>query len=291
MQSFKLVSMMAANADPFYRALAGWLNRRLGVEITVEDRVPWRERERMLDRGDAHVGFLCGLTYVRKIDGAGPELELLAAPVMEGRRYAGRAVYFSDIVVHRDSVFRSFDDLRGASWLYNEPGSHSGYTLPLCHLARRGEYDGYFRRAVQSGSHQESLRLVAHGHVDAAAIDSIVLKRERLLGSSAAMSVRVIETLGPSPAPPAVVHPSVPAAVRARLARLLTTMQDDALGREVLRSAGTSRFVPVSDSDYDSIRHAAAVAARARWCSRIRRESGGGRVAASRTLASSATTG
>jgi phosphonate transport system substrate-binding protein len=193
-------------------------------------------------------------------------LKLLAAPVMGGRRYVGRAVYYSDIVVRRESAFRSFEDLRGAAWSYNEPGSHSGYTLPLSHLALRGERDGYFRRAEQSGSHQVSLRLVAIGRVDAAAIDSIVLERERAVGSLAAAAVRVIETLGPSPAPPAVVHRNVPAKVRARLALSLTTMHDDASGREILRSAGMSRFVAASDSDYDSIRRTAAVAARARWC-------------------------
>src|SRR5437867_10503703 len=48
----------------------------------VEDRVPWPSREQMLDRGDAHIGFICGLPYVWKADSAAPQVELLAAPVM-----------------------------------------------------------------------------------------------------------------------------------------------------------------------------------------------------------------
>jgi phosphonate transport system substrate-binding protein len=266
MHHLRLVSMMAANADPFYRALTGWLSRRGALNVEIEDRQPWRQRQRMLDRGEAHIGFLCGLAYVRRVDGLGPPLELIAAPVMEGRRYAVRAVYFSDVIVHRDRESRSFEDLRDATWSYNEPGSHSGYTLPLCYLGRRGESNGYFRRAVQSGSHQHSLWHVASGRVDAAAIDSVVLERELALGSAAAASVRVIETLGPSPAPPAVVHASVPAAVRATLRELLTTMRDDAVGRRILRMAGVSHFVPVSDRDYDPIRQTAALAAQVRWC-------------------------
>jgi hypothetical protein len=44
---------MADNMDFFYRLLADWLSRYAGVAIEVEDRVPWRERERMLQRGEA----------------------------------------------------------------------------------------------------------------------------------------------------------------------------------------------------------------------------------------------
>jgi phosphonate transport system substrate-binding protein len=265
MHCLRLVSMMAANADPFYRALAEWLTRRSGLDVRIEDRVPWQQRERMLDRGEAHIGFLCGLAYVRKADGAGPALELLAAPRMRGPRYAARAVYFSDVVVRRDSRFRSFDCLRGATWAYNEPCSHSGYTLPLSHLARLGADGGYFRRVVASGSHQTSLRIVASGQVDAAAIDSIVLERELALSSTAAASVRVIATLGPSPAPPAVIHPSVPRSTRALVRDLLTTMHDDADGRAVLEAIGMVRFVAVSDGDYDPIRTTDAAASRVRW--------------------------
>jgi phosphonate transport system substrate-binding protein len=271
MNRLRLVSMMAPNADPFYRELAGWLARNSGLNIEIEERMPWQARERMLDRGEAHIGFLCGLAYVRKIDGAGPELELLAAPVMHGRRYAGRPVYFSDVVVRRESAFRTFDDLRGATWAYNEPCSHSGYTLPLSHLARLGAREGYFRRAVQSGSHQNSLLAVARGRVESAAVDSIVLERELVTDSPAAAAVCVVEILGPSPAPPAVVHTKVPTLIRTRIREMLTTMHEHRAGRAVLDAMGVSHFAPVSDCDYDPIRKTDAVASEVRWCPASRR--------------------
>ena len=37
-------------------------------EIEVEDSEPWQERERMLDRGEAHMGSICGLPYVCRAD-------------------------------------------------------------------------------------------------------------------------------------------------------------------------------------------------------------------------------
>jgi hypothetical protein len=47
-----MVSLMAENAGFFYRALAGYLTRRAGVRIELEESVPWQERERMLHRGE-----------------------------------------------------------------------------------------------------------------------------------------------------------------------------------------------------------------------------------------------
>jgi len=39
----------------------------------------------------------------------------IAAPVLMGERYHDRPLYFSDVIVDRDSRFRSFLDLRGRS--------------------------------------------------------------------------------------------------------------------------------------------------------------------------------
>jgi len=62
-----------------------------------------------------------------------PPVELLAAPVLEGERYRDQPIYFSDVIVARRNPARSFADLRGASWSYNDPDSHSGYGVVLYH--------------------------------------------------------------------------------------------------------------------------------------------------------------
>src|SRR5207237_9162872 len=99
------------------------------------------------------------------------DLEPLAAPQLEGQRFAGRPVYYSDVVVHRDSPYYCFSDLRGCSWAYNEPLSHSGYGVTLYLLVQLGETRCFFGRVIVAGWHERSLRLVASGEVDASAID------------------------------------------------------------------------------------------------------------------------
>lgn len=62
-----------------------------------------------------------------------------------------------------DSPLRSFADLRGRSWSYNDLNSHSGYNVTRHRLVQMGETHGFFSRVVEAGSHQRSIRLVAGG--------------------------------------------------------------------------------------------------------------------------------
>src|SRR5204862_2627829 len=125
-----------------------------------------------------------------------PGVDLLAAPVMNGERYQGQPIYFSDVVVRHESPVGCLRDLRGAAWAYNERTSQSGYGLPCYVLAVRGEGAGYFGRVVMSGAHQHSLELILDGTVDAAAIDSTVLEQEFRQHPELTGRVKVIETLG-----------------------------------------------------------------------------------------------
>jgi phosphonate transport system substrate-binding protein len=180
----------------------------------------------------------------------------LAAPVVDEPRYENRPIYFSDVVVRADSPAASFADLRGASWCYNEPSSHSGYMTVLHHLVRMGESPSFFRRFDATGFHQESMRLVADGTYDASAIDShlLAVMRRRTPGLTA--SLRVIESIGPSPIQPVVAADHVPADVREAMADVLTSMRGPSL-----HDAHVSRYERVTDADYDAIRAMAAAVA------------------------------
>lgn len=223
--------------------------------------IPWQERQRRLYEGEIDVCWMCSLPYVRNFSEEAA-VELIAAPVMRHPRYERRPVYFSDIVVHADSSFQSFDDLRGASWAYNEPGSHSGYNMIRYHLAVRGMTNGYFSNVVESGSHEDSLRMILDRAIDASAIDSTVLEKELARKPSLEEQLRTIEVLGPSPAPPWIVHRSVPLPIRQALRREFLAMDKDPLGRRILENAGMLQFARVLDLDYDPIRKMDEVASK-----------------------------
>src|ERR1700687_1923367 len=252
-----VTSCMAGNAESTCRAIARYIGEKLRIETCFIDGMPWPAREALLDQGRIQLCWICGLPYVWKAD-AGEAVELCAVPVMRHKRYANEAVYFSDVVVRRDSRFESFADLRGASWAYNEPRSHSGHNVVRHHLSRIGETAGYFGDIIESGAHQTSLEMIVDGKVDASAIDSTVLEAELRRLPALDSEIRIVETLGPSPMPPWVVHKSVPLELRAALRRVLLEMHEDVQANAILEEWGISHFAPAVDALYDPIRKMSA---------------------------------
>lgn len=258
-------SCQAEIADEFCKRLAEFIGEKLSIPTEFIGDIPWQERERLLDRGEIQVCWICGLPYVRKKYDTEHGVRLLAASVMRHPRYGAQPVYYSDVIVRADSSLHSFEDLRGKSWAYNETGSHSGYNLVRYHLATTGFGADYFGRLVESGSHESSLRMLLDQGIDAAAIDSTVLEMEFTKNPSLAGSVRTITILGPSPSPPWVVHDTVPRTIQSALRREFLSMHNDSRGRQILNSAGMLRFADVSDGEYDPIREMDRVAATVPW--------------------------
>ncbi len=252
---------MAENTEDFCRAIAEYLQQKLNVPTEYVTGIPWQEREALFDRGEIQVLWLCGLPYVHKADLAENSMELLAVPIPVGERYGSRPVYFSDVVVRRDSTCQSFRDLRGATWAYNEPRSHSGFNVVRAHLYDLGEVDSFFAAAVEAGAHSNSLQLILSGAVDGAAIDSTVLDWLGSQRNDLADEIRVIETIGPSPIPPWVISKKLPDSCRSEIRQTLLDLHVSASGQAILESAQIARFVCADDRDYDPIRRMARNAA------------------------------
>jgi phosphonate transport system substrate-binding protein len=241
---------LAPNVLPVYETVTEEVGRRLGLQTELVVETSYESCEQ--DRNE--VCFVCSLPYVtferRGLDLAIP----VAAPVLEGARYGDRPIYFSDVIVHRDSPFGSFLDLRGGSWAYNEPLSHSGYGITRYHLVTLGETDGFFGRVVEAGFHQEAIRMVADGEIDGSAIDSQVLAVELRDHPDLGERVRIVEALGPSTIQPVAVSKRVPEDLREAIRDVLVTMADDPGVRRRLAQGLVERFVPVDAGSYDDIR-------------------------------------
>jgi phosphonate transport system substrate-binding protein len=247
----RFATFLAPSMFPVYQAIVDYVGQRLGCPTSLVV----GESFAAFAAGEIDAGFICGLPYVDLAGQVPPAVVPLVAPVLQGPRYQGRPIYFSDVIVRRDSPFGSFTDLRGASWSYNDPDSHSGYNLTRYELARRGETRDYFGTVIAAGWHQESIRWVAEGQVDASAIDSqvlaIALRDDLALGAH----LRVIATFGPSTIQPVVAAAWLPAALWEQIRAALLSMTDDPALRAGLATGFVERFVPVDDATYDDIRH------------------------------------
>lgn len=205
--------LAATYLAPCNRPLYEFVAEACGASELV-DGGDWRE----LEDGQIDVAFVCSPPVIW----LGGAVEAMAAPILADRRYTGKPMYGSDVIVKSDSRFESFDDLRGASWAFNEPSSWSGYWVTL---RRVGSWD-FFGKVVEAGYHERAIRMVAGGEIDGAAIDchvlGVVLRQE----PSLAERVRVVETLGPAPSQPVVVSAGLDARVKSRIQERLLRLRD-----------------------------------------------------------------
>jgi phosphonate transport system substrate-binding protein len=246
----RFASYLAPNIYETYAFIAHYVGEKIGQPVTMNVGQSFDE----FAGGQVDIGFLCSLPYTQLADSPDHAVELLAAPILHGERYQQRPIYFSDVIVRRDSPYISFDDLQGCTWAYNQRTSHSGWNIVCSSLLQRRKTLAHFGRLVETGSHQRSLAHVLEGLADAAAIDSQVLDAFFLQQSALATSLRVIDTLGPSPIPPVAAACALHPALKRRVQDILLTLHEDPLAVSALRQGAIERFVRICDKDYDPIR-------------------------------------
>ena len=246
----RFATFLAPSLYPTYEYIACYVGEKVGRPTTLTVGQSFEE----FAAGQVDVAFICGLPYVHLAGSPSGPVELLVAPVLQGERYQHKPVYFSDVIVHSDSPYRSFDDLQGCVWAYNQRASHSGCNLVFYSLLERGNTPTYFGKMVESGSHWRSVQMVLEGQANAAAIDShmlaVVLSQHRDI----AAKLRIIDMLGPSSIPPVVVVKSLDKDLKCRVQEVLLTMHQDPDAMNGLHQGLIERFVVVADDDYQDIR-------------------------------------
>lgn len=259
---------------PVYREIADYLSDKLKRKTKLVSNVSYSEANLLLEKGIIQIAFICGLPYVH--EHAKGHFNLVAIPVVvkHSQEYPGTAIYesipdkyYSYTIVRKDSPIRNWADLRGKSYAYNETNSNSGYNMPRYKLVQLGakSWQEYFSRVEVSGSHEESIRMVARGEVDASSVDSMVFDYARSIGDPDALNVRIIEALfqGGAGAPPVVMNAKSDPVLRKAVQQALVNMDKDPKGRLILKKALLVRFDPPNDANYDDVRRMEAAARKA----------------------------
>ena len=250
---------------PVYNELAEYFSKKLGWDVQVVSGLSYSDADEMLDEGLIQIGYVCGLPYTHKF--AEGKYELLAIPFMgmkkgthpDAQGYEDvPGKYYSYTIVHKDSPIKSWQDLKGKTYAFNDMGSNSGYNMPRYKLVKLGakSWSSYFSKVIVSGSHEESIRLVARKAIDASSVDSLVLDYDRSLNDPDAHNVRIIEHLHPggAGAPPVVVSKKADPSIKKSLLDVMLNMHKDPDGKKILAKALVSHFGPPDDSNYDDIR-------------------------------------
>lgn len=232
----------------YYRQFLDYIGEKMGQHVEFVDREDYAEINKLVATGQVDVAFVCGGPYV---DGKKEfDMELLAAPVA----YGG-TVYYSYIIVNKNSPFRQLSDLRGKRFAFTDPLSNTGKLVPTYMLAKIKETpDSFFGKYSYLGSHDKAIKAVAEGVVDGAAVDSLIWEYADKTAPKFTSKTRIILKSPPYGIPPVAVPKDLDPALKERLRRVFLEAHMDPKGSEILKKMHIDRFVMIDDKAYDSIR-------------------------------------
>lgn len=231
-----------------YERLVSYIGQELHQSVEIVQRRTYAEINDLVKSRYVDFAFVCSLAYVVGHEEFG--MELLVVPQVDGE-----TVYHSYIIVPADSNAGSLLDLRGKNFAFTDPLSNSGRLSPTYQLYQNGETpDGFFGKYIFTDSHDNSIRAVAEGLVDGAAVDSLVydyiINREPAIKAK----TKIIEISEPFGIPPVVVNPQLNQEIKMRIRGLFLNIHREEIGNEILDDLMIGRFVVGNDSAYDSIR-------------------------------------
>lgn len=196
----RMYSTTSREANDAWMTLLRWVVARAGGDWTVMEYPAAAPLDDLWARPDLGCTFMCGLPYIWDERSLIP----IAAPVVRGDRYGGRPVYVTDIVVRRDSPYRSLQDTFGSRLGYTVKHSQSGYMALREHLLpyRRTLGRCPYREIVGPlGGARDVIEALIDERIDVGPMDGYVLDLVKHLRPDLARQLRVIETTRPSPIP------------------------------------------------------------------------------------------
>jgi ABC-type phosphate/phosphonate transport system substrate-binding protein len=159
---------------------------------------------------------MCGYPLATRLADVVP----LAAPIPDAAWAGGRAVYRSDLIVRRDSRFRTLADTFGGTLGWTVEHSHSGFNALRHHLLRYRTTQRQALFGTVTGHLVTARRIldsVLDGTIDVGPLDAYWHMLIARYKPELTAGIRVLESTDVAPMPPFVAAPALPAASADRL--------------------------------------------------------------------------
>lgn len=238
----------------YYKRLLNYIGKKLNMEVNLIEKQTYAEVNTLFKNKNVDVGFVCSGPYVKGHDEFG--LELFVAPSVDGK-----TVYYSYIIVAKDSLIERFEDLKGKVFAFADPLSNTGKLIPAYMLQKMGQdTKTFFKEYVYTYSHDDSIKAVAQGIVDGAAVDSLIWEHMHRKNDRYALATKIIKVSEPYGIPPVVVRKGLDKGLKVRLKNILLNMHNEEEGQRILEEMLIDKFTEVDDSLYNGIREIMATA-------------------------------
>lgn len=163
--------------------------------------------------------------------------------------------YHSILVVRKGSPYQTITSLRGKKVALVDPDSTSGALIPRHVFAReiKMPLEKYFGQVMYSGAHDQSIANLKKDKVDAAFISSSTLNVPNENSRTSADDFLILWRSAAIPRNPFVLRSGLCADIKKKIISVFLGSGGNA-NENLMRKLNVTRFVPVSDKDYQIVR-------------------------------------
>lgn len=229
-----------------YEPLAGYVSKKIGVKIKLKVLSRYGNIVDNFVSEGMDGAFFGSFTYV--LAHAKMGVEVLARP----ENNEGISVYHGLLLVRKDSLIRTAEDMKGKRFAFVEKATTAGYLFPLAYFKEHGirDYRAYFKEVYYAGTHENVIDDVLNKKTDIGAAKNTVF--DRLIEEDRRIKNELL-VLDKSPDVPEnglAVRKDLDGSLKKKLKEVLLDMHNDPEGKKVLSRFGARRFIATTDGDY-----------------------------------------
>lgn len=236
---------IADSLDP----LAKLLSERLLIPVKTFISTDYVGLVEAMGNGRVDIGFFGPSAMVQAMDRYG------AIPITASVRY-GSSTYKTQFNVLCDGPVKTFEDFRGKSIAFVDPGSSSGYQFPYVFLKNKYEIDANTdMSSVFAGSHDAAALAVYNGDVDIATSFNDVREDLEEDYPDIMDKVCVMGYTGDIPNDGQVVRKGLDSTLVKNIQQSLIEIAETEDGKKLVNDLfNVTAFAPVSSDAYDPVR-------------------------------------
>jgi phosphonate transport system substrate-binding protein len=232
-----------------YEPLANYISKKLGIKIRLKVLPRYGNIIDNFVSEGMDGAFFGSFTYALAHARLG--VEVLARPVDT----EGRSTYHGLILVRKDSLIRTIDDMRGKRFAFVDKATTAGYLLPLAYFKKYGiaDYRSYLKEVYFAGTHEGVIDDVLNKKADIGAAKNTVFDKLAAADERIKKDLLVLDQSPEVPENGLAVRKGLDDPLKKMLKEVLLNMQNDPEGKNVLNKFGAQRFIETTDKDYGPV--------------------------------------
>ena len=248
----------AAKLVPIYDRIGSIMAKALGCDVQIFVTTSYTAEVEAMRAGKLEAGEFSPFSYILAHTIAHADVVAIFAD-----SGGTPLTYTAGIVTWPGSGITTLAQISGHSFGYSDPASNSGHLFPAYALKKAGIDPDKGIKPLYSGSHTASYEALRNHKVDAAELNSQQIESSKLSGIYKESDFVELWRSEPIPSDPIVVRSDLEPAFKARLTKVLQSLDLSSLSPEdqkiLVGGVVGVRAVPIADSVYDVIRDVAKV--------------------------------